>query len=171
MKNFYTTVILFFLLSCSHRTAKDKQSAHDNQVSESKSIWKPASVFSDTLKVNSGVAIFYYPDSLQLKKLRASSDTAKFDANMHEFEYQFRYTHTVLNKYWNTLPIVEAKKVRYLLFTKTDMSRQVIDLDTKPDPYGLFVFDPKKDPILLDMTNAESELSFYFLPNGPQKQK
>jgi hypothetical protein len=90
---------------------------------------------------------------------------------MHEFDYLFRYTHTVLNKYWNTIPIVEAKKVRYLLFTKTDKSRQVIDLDTRLDPYGLFVFDPNKDPILLDMTNAESELSFYFLPNGPQKQK
>ena len=154
-------IILFLLLACRHQSRKNEVSI-DNKREENKSIIKPPTIFSDTLKIASKAAVFYYPDSLQLEKIRAGSDTSKFDAIMHEYFYQFRYVHNVLNKYWPGINIVEARNVRYLLFIKADKSSEIIDLDTKYDPYGLLVFDPQKDPSQLELTNAASEIGFYF---------
>ena len=154
-------LILFLLLACRDQSGKNEVSA-DNKKEENKSIIKPPTIFSDTLEIDSKAAIFYYPDSLQLEKIRAGSDTSKFDAVMHEYFYLFRYVHEVLKKYWPGINIVEAKDVRYLLFVKTDKSTEIIDLDTKYDPYGLLVFDPQKDPSQLELTNAASDIGFYF---------
>ena len=154
-------IILFLLLACRQQSG-EKTVSVDNKKEENKSIIKPPTIYSDTLKIDSRAAIFYYPDSLQLEKIRAGSDTAKFDAAMHEYFYQFKYVHDVLDKYWPRLNIVEAKTVRYLLFIKADNGRKIIDLDTKYDPYGLLIFDPQKDPIQLELTNAPSEIGFYF---------
>lgn len=161
--------IIFFLTTC-NQPANNKI---PNEIVKKEIISsvKPPSLFSDTIIIATKAAIFFYPDSLQLKKMRADSDTLKFDALLHEYEYQFRYVHNVFAKYWPNIKVIEAKNARYLLFIKVDKSTQIIDLDTKNDPYGLFVFDTSKDPTLLDMTNAESEIGFYFLPNGPQKSK
>jgi hypothetical protein len=154
-------IILLFLLSCRHQSGKN-EAPNVTKKKEHKSVIKPPTIFSDTLKINSIAAVFYYPDPLQLEKIRSGLDTSIFDAVMHEYSYQLSFAHTVLNNYWPKLKIIEAKTVRYLIFIKADKSRKVIDLDTKYDPYGLFVFDPEKDPSQLDMTNAESQIGFYF---------
>jgi hypothetical protein len=152
--------ILLFLLSC-HQSAKNEVS-NDDTKKEDKQMIKPPTIFSDTLKIDSQAAVFYYPDSLQLEKIKAGLDTSTFDAIMHEYFYQVRYVHNVLNEYRPRINIVEARKVRYLLFIKADESSEIIDLDTKYDPYGLFIFDPKKNPRQLELTNAASEIGFYF---------
>lgn len=154
-------IILLFLLACRHQSGKNEASI-DNSKKEQKSVTKPPTIFSDTLQIDSKAAVFYYPDSLQLEKIKAGSDTSVFYAIMHEYASQVGYVHIVLKKYWHNINIVEAKKARYLLFIKADKSREIIDLDTKYDPYGLIVFDPQKSPSQLEMTNAESEIGFYF---------
>ena len=158
---------IFFLTTCKEPVRN--KTPNDIVKKEIKSVAKTPSIFFDTLTITSKAAVFYYPDSLQLKKMRADSDTLKFDAMLHEYYYQFRYVKNVLKKYWPGIKTIEAKNARYLLFIKKDKNTQIIDLDTKNDPYGLFVFDTSKDPIQVDMTNAETELGFYFLPNGPSK--
>jgi hypothetical protein len=35
-------------------------------------------------------------------------------------------------------------------------------LNDKNDPFGIFLFDGVQSPRLVDMTNIESELGFYF---------
>ena len=155
-------IILFFLLACRHQSGKNDEASNDNSKKEHKPITKPPAMFSDTLKIDTKAAVFYYPDSLQLEKIKAGIDTSSFDAIMHEYFYQFRYVHNVLNKYWPGIKIVEARNVRYLLFMKAGKSKEIIDLDTKYDPYGLFIFNPQKNPIQLELTNAPSEIGFYF---------
>ena len=149
------------MLACGHPSGKNETSKDDRK-KEHKSVTKPPTFFFDTLKIDSKAAIFYYPDSLQLEKIKAGIDTTVFDAVMHEYFYQFRYVHNILNKYWPKIKIVEARNVRYLLFIKADKSNEIIDLDTKYDPYGLIVFEPQKSPAQLELTNAESEFGFYF---------
>lgn len=153
--------IFLFLLSCRHQSAKNEVS-NDDTKKEDKQVIKPPTIFSDTLKIDSQAAVFYYPDSLQLEKIKAGLDTSTFSAIMHEYFYQLRYVHNVLNEYRPRINIVEARKVRYLLFIKADESSEIIDLDTKYDPYGLFIFDPEKNPSQLELTNAASEIGFYF---------
>jgi len=154
-------IILLFLLSCQPQSGKNEVS-NDDSKKEHKPMLKPPTIFSDTLKIDSKAAVFYYPDSLQLEGIKARLDTPTFDAIMHEYFYQFRHVHNVLNEYGPSIDIVEARNVRYLLFIKADKSNEIIDLDTKYDPYGLLVFDPQKSPNQLELTNAASEIGFYF---------
>jgi hypothetical protein len=158
-------IILLFLLSCRPQSSKNEISNVDSK-KEHKPVIKPPTIFSDTLKIDSKAAVFYYPDSLQLEGIKAKLDTLTFDAIMHEYFYQFRYIHNVLNDFRPRINIVEARNVRYLLFIKADKSNEIIDLDTKYDPYGLFVFDPQKNPSQLELTNAGSEIGFYFADIG-----
>lgn len=160
-KLFLYCVILLVPVACQNRSGKTKLPEGDS-AKPSKSVIKPPTIFSDTLKIDSKAAVFYYPDSLQLEKIKAGLDTAIFNAVMHEYFYQFRYAHIVLKKYWPGIRILEARNKKYLLFIKIDNSTKIIDLDSKYDPYGLFVFDPGKNPTQLELTNAESEIGFYF---------
>ena len=159
-------IILIFLLACGHQSDKNDKAAENNNKTEHKSVIKSPTIFSDTLKIGSKAAIFYYPDSTQLEKIKAGLDTSVFDAVMHEYFYQFKYAHNVLNKDWPAIKIIEARNARYLLFMMADKSTEIIDLDTKYDPYGLFIFDPQKKPVSLELTNAESEIGFYFQKNN-----
>ena len=149
------------ILSCSDspRQAKPGRNQIENKYTAKN---KPPGNFPDTLKINSPAAVFYNPDSLQLEKIKLVTDARIFDGSMHEYVYLIRNAHLAIKKNIPQLKIIEAKNVRYLLFISANNNKECIDLDTKNDPYGLFVFDRKKPPILLDMANIETELGFYF---------
>jgi len=154
------------VFSCTHQTKKKEQpvAVFDNKT-------KPPSSFSDTLKITSRSAVFYYADSVQLEKIKTITEKNIFDGSMHEYFYQLRSAHIVLKDRWPEIKIIEAKNVRWLQFVKADLTNEYIDLDKKNDAYGLFVFDPLKSPSQLELTNAESEIGFYFSTNKPLKQK
>ena len=122
---------------------------------------KPPSSFADTLVINMPAAVFYQPDSLQLSRIKAITDSIIFDGTMHEYFYQMRNARIVLKKTWPGLTIIESTKNRFLLFIKKNNTPECIDLDTKKESHGLFVFDGKKTPLPVDMTNIETEISFY----------
>ncbi len=153
------------LFSCKHSSSKNdvpREKKQDKQEIKT----KPSSSFSDTLIISSRSAVFYYPDSLQLEKIKEMTDKNIVESFLHDYYYQVRFGHLVLKKQWPGINIVEARNVRYLLFLKKDTIPECIDLDTKNDAYGLFVFDPLKKPVQVDLTNAESEIGFYFNDNN-----
>ena len=123
---------------------------------------KPPSGFADTLVIHVPAAVFYQPDSLQLSSMKAITDSMIFDGTMHEYFYQMRNARMVIKKYWPGIKIIEAAKFRYLLFVKKDKSTACIDLDTRKDSHGLFLFDTVKAPEAVDMMNIESFMGFYF---------
>jgi len=59
---------------------------------------KPASSFADTLVIKVPAAVFYQPDSQQLSRMKAISDSRIFDATMHEYFYQMRNARMVIKK-------------------------------------------------------------------------
>ena len=123
---------------------------------------KPASSYGDTLLIDKPAAVFYHPDSVQLEKIKEIEDSTIFEATMHEYFYQMRNSRIVINRHWPDIKIIEANNVRYLLFKKKDNDAILIDLDTKGDPHGLFLFDQKHNPELADMMNIENEVARYF---------
>jgi hypothetical protein len=152
----------FTLFSCNNNTRRVKNEIVLNPVDPiSKLLPKPPATYPDTLTINFPTAVFYHPDSLQLLKIKEQTDSMMFDGSMHEFFYQMRNARIVIKKSWPELSIIEAKNYRYLLFIKQGGTRECIDLDTKNDAYGLFVFNGKKAPLAIDMTNIETEVSFY----------
>ena len=155
---FMPWLLLFF--SCTGNTAAKKDTISRVDASK-KPVIKPPATYQDTIELSYPAAVFYYPDSLQLKKIKAVLDTNVYKAVMHDYFYQMRYAHIVIKKEWPRLAIIECKRYRYLLFVKKDGSQICVDLDTKGDSYGLFVFDGNKTPIPIDMTNLETQVSFY----------
>lgn len=157
----FAFLLCLIILSCKD----DKENRHVSNTEEKSSLQpvfiKPSSNYTDSLFITIPAAVFYHPDSMQLIQIKAMTDPMVFDGTMHEFFYQMRNARTVLKKNWPRLKIIEAKNYRYLVFVKNERLREYVDLNTKNDAYGLFVFDGKKLPRLIDMTNIETEVSFY----------
>lgn len=150
------------LFSCNNNGAASEQEHNKlKNVTAATVVIKQPSTFQDTLIIHSPAAVFYHPDSFQLLKIKAHTDSMQYAGSMHEYFYQMRNARIVIKKTWPALTIIEAKKYRYLLFIEKNGAKDCIDLDKKNDPYGLFVFDLKKPPRLIDMTNIETGISFY----------
>ncbi|MEP7375727.1 MAG: hypothetical protein ABI675_20185 [Chitinophagaceae bacterium] len=159
-------LIIFFLVIAAGLSCSDSSSqagGKENKIADIKKPGnKPAGSYSDTIKINFPSAVFYTPDSLQLEKIKAVTDSVIFESNIHDCFYQMRYSHSSLRKSWPKIKIVEAKNVRFILFEPAGGNRECVDLDSLNDPCGVLVFDGNKRPRLVDMTNIDTELGFYF---------
>ena len=156
------TCLLCFIHACNDNGAVKKAVANPvKSITSAKFLRKPPASYTDTLIINFPAAVFYQPDSIQLSLIKAQTDSMSFDGNMHEYFYQMRNARIVLKKTWPGLTIIESTKNRFLLFIKKNNTPECIDLDTKNESHGLFVFDGKKTPLPVDMTNIETEISFY----------
>ena len=154
--------LTFFILISSCREGSKKTLSQQAQPKDSTELHKkPASTFQDTLYINSKSVVFYQPDSIQLESIKAVTNPSVFDGSMHEYFYQIRNAHIVLKQNWSQLKIIDSKNVRYLVFVGIDNTRHTIDLDQYNDAYGMFVFNLKKAPILVEMTNLESIIQMY----------
>ncbi|HEX6848849.1 MAG TPA: hypothetical protein VF144_17815 [Chitinophagaceae bacterium] len=137
---------------------KEKNSSPSKQQAHT----KPPATFNDTLPIDIPAAVFYLPDSLQLEKIKELTDSAIFDATMHEYFFQIRNARKSITRDWPQVKIIEAKNVRYLLFKGKGSDSTPIDLNTKNDSHGLFLFQPGKKPHYADMMNIDTELGYYF---------
>lgn len=153
---------LQLLFSCSGDNKKSKKVNNNQPNSTSAWLVKPPSSFSDTLKITTAAVVFYNSDSLQVEKIKLIYKPNIFESVTHENFYQMRNARTVLKKYWPRLHIIETSKARYLQFLKADKSSTIIDLNTVGDISGIFLFDPKKEPLLIDMMNIDTALGFYY---------
>lgn len=123
---------------------------------------KPPSSFDDSLSVAGSSAVFYEPDSLQLKKISAVTPKEIYESSMHEYFFQMRNARRFLRQYWPKVVVVHAQNVRYLVFRFSDGRKQTVDLNGNQDACGLYVFDGTKEPRLLDMMNVETQAHDYF---------
>lgn len=158
MKYFLNALLLLALLvKCSEPNGKTIPQQEAKLV-----LTKPGSSYADSLLINDACVVFYQPDSLQKEKIKAVTTPAVFQSSMHEFFYQQRNARIFLNQYWPNLKQVEVNNKRFLHFVKDDQTSLVIDLDARGDSYGMFVFDGKKEPRQIDMTNIETEIPQYY---------
>jgi hypothetical protein len=123
---------------------------------------KPSSSFSDTIAVDFPSAVFYNPDSLQLEKIKAITDTMIFESTVHDCFYQMRNSMNVLKQHYPHVRTIEVKNSRYIVFKKASGNTTCIDLNNENDQCGIIIFDGIQLPKLIDMTNIDSELGFYF---------
>ena len=159
----YGMIALFlFTGSCSEGYKKNTPPAEVSPKTKSLFIKKPGATFNDTIIIKANSAVFYSPDSLQMKKIKTVNEKVTFDLLTHNCHYQMENAHIVISKYWPQIKIIEVSSFRYLLFMKTNKSKVCIDLNDKNDICGVFLFDGKKDPVLIDMPNVDTQLGFYF---------
>jgi hypothetical protein len=156
---------LFFVLlaaACtSHSSQKNNASAQG--ITEDRLLYKkPPSTYADTLVIRGKAAVFYSPDSLQLLRIKAITDSMVYESDSHDCFFQMRNARLVIRKYWPRLQLLETSRARWLLFTNNDKSVRTIDLDSRGAMCGIFIFDGQKEPEPVDMTNLESAFHFYF---------
>jgi hypothetical protein len=152
---------LFFLLaamSCNTVTIHQE----DSKTHADKEKKKPGSSFADTMRITGDAAVFFNPDSLQLKKIQEITEPGIFQSTMHEFFYQQKNAHNFLKNQWPNLKVIEAKNIRYVLFREKNWDNVLIDLDQVQDACGLIIFHPSKTPLHVDMMNVETQVSEYF---------
>lgn len=154
--------LLLFTGSCSEGYKKNTRQAEISPKTKTLIIKKPGSTFYDTLMIKANSAVFYSPDSLQMKKIKTVNEKVTFDLLTHNCHYQMENARIVIKKYWPQIKIIETSNFRYLLFEKANKSKVCLDLNDKNDICGLFLFDGKKDPVLVDMPNVDTQLGFYF---------
>lgn len=157
----YILSVLLLIFSCNSNCGQKNKEAKSPSVTLP-AITKPPANFQDIIEINFPAAIFYHPDSLQLEKIKEITAPAVFDATTHEYFYQMRNARISIKRDWPEVKIVEAKNVRFLVFREKGKDPVFIDLNTRNDPYGLFLFQPGKKPYLADMMNVDTELGFYF---------
>ena len=157
-------VIIFFLTACNNSSQKEKNQIASQQHKEitRKYIAKPPSSFDDTLTIKTSAAVFFKPDSVQLQKIKEVNKPMVFASLTHDCHFQMRYSRNVLSKEYPQIKIINTDKARYLFFVKEDKSDTCIDLNKNNDICGVYIFNRLKNPQLMDMTNAETELEFYF---------
>jgi hypothetical protein len=162
-KEIIAIIVLFSQIVISCTSTPDPAKVKGTKISSlSKVIAKPPSSYNDTLEVSSKSAVFFKADSLQLKKMEVIHKKGNFESMVHDCFYQMRYSRIVLKKYWPKVEVIEASKTRYLLFITKEQRRIYIDLNKQNDMCGLFIFDGQKAPELVDMTNVETALGFYY---------
>jgi hypothetical protein len=149
--------VLGLIMSCNQN---DKSPGEKNAAS--KTITKPGASGTDSLAINAPALIFFEPDSIQLEKIKKVTEQGVFKSNVHEYEFQSYTAKMYAKKYRPDLKTFEAKNFRYIVFIKSDKSRKVIDLDKIADTWGMYVFDPNKEPQLSDMMSVDTEIPRYF---------
>ncbi len=154
--------LLLLIGSCSEGYKKNTSQAEISPKAKSLIVKKPVSSFNDTIAIQAKSAVFYIPDSMQMGKIKSVNEKPIFDMLTHNCHYQMENARMVIRRYWPQIKIIEVSSFRYLLFEKTNKSKVYIDLNDKNDVCGLFLFDGKKDPVLVDMPNIDTQLGFYF---------
>lgn len=157
-------LVSLIFLNCFFFCAENETRKHPDRLAGGKQEirHKPPSSFNDTISIDFPSALFYNPDSLQLEKMRAITDSGIMESQLHECYYLIRNSRLSLQSNWPEIRIIEIKNTRFLLFKNINGEREYIDLDTCNDPCGIFLFDGRKKARLADMANIDSELAFYF---------
>jgi hypothetical protein len=60
------------------------------------------------------------------------------------------------------LPIIDAKDNKYLKFIRFNKVQNIVKMDTLPELWGIYLFNPSKKEKLVDMTMIDEEYKNYF---------
>jgi hypothetical protein len=113
----------------------------------------------DTLTIAKTAAVFYQPDSLQIQKRMKRVGETDFRIGMDDYIYSVNTSVEFLQK--QGLPVFDAKSKKYLKFVSPGKEAQIVRLDTLQELWGMYLFDPKKKPLAVDMTVIEDEYKNY----------
>lgn len=115
---------------------------------------------NDILVIDSKVAVFYSPDSLQIEKRKKEIGEEKFYIGVDDYLNSVFESREFLKD--TKLPIIDAKGKKYIKFTRNDKLQTIIKLDTLTEPWGVYFFDPSKNAMQADMLRINEEYANYF---------
>jgi hypothetical protein len=126
-----------------------------------KNLQQPATIDNfDTLTIDRKAAVFYSPDSIQIEKRKKEIGEDGFYVGADDYLNYLQTSQDFLDSV--KLPIIDAKDKKYLKFILDDKSQTVIKLDTLPELWGIYFFNPGKKEALVNITMIYEEYNNYF---------
>jgi hypothetical protein len=115
---------------------------------------------NDTMLVDKKCVVFFQPDSALIELHMKKSKEEDFRAGADDYMYYINESWQYLDK--KGIKILDAKDKKYLGFISVDKKMQLVKLDTLPDLWGLYFFDPAKQPHYADIMDIESDYDNYY---------
>lgn len=143
--------IPFLLLSCKSPASADPEKG------------VPVQAPGDTLVIGEPAAVFFTANSTRREALKKQLGDQPFDGVDHECFYQMKNARTSLQEHWPHIRIYELKDTLVLRFVRRDGQVRFVDLQSRKDLCGLYLFNPGKDPVPGDMMNIGTSLETCFL--------
>ncbi|HVX49399.1 MAG TPA: hypothetical protein VHB48_04550 [Chitinophagaceae bacterium] len=103
--------------------------------------------------------MFYYPDSSKAEQRKKELGEDTFYIGYDDAYYMYE-SHEFLKGV--RANIIDAKNVKFLSLIKADKSTSNIKLDTIRELWGLYLFNPKKEPKAVDITMIKDEYHNYY---------
>ena len=114
----------------------------------------------DTLRVTKVAAVFYEPDSVQMEARKKEIGEENFIIGADDYLFYLQTASEYLEK--QRVPLVPAQNKKFVQFIGANNQVTLVRLDTLPELWGIFIFDPGKLPKAIDMTNVEEEYKTYY---------
>lgn len=115
----------------------------------------------DTLIVKEKGAVFFEPDSTQIEKRKREVGEENFYVGTDDYLYYMQQCHTFLSN--RKFKIFEGlQRMRIIKFVMANNKIDIVNLDTLAELWGVFLFDPLKQPYQIDLTQVETEFKAYY---------
>ena len=114
----------------------------------------------DTITINEKAAVLYRPDTSQIDKRKKQVGEEGFYVGADDYLFSMHTANDYLDSMKLKVFDVEGEKI--LKFIMKDNTQELIKLDTLPELWGVYLFDPEKKPKLVDMTMISEEYKNYY---------
>lgn len=138
------------LASCTHGFQQNKP-LHTDTIQKA--------LKNDTLIVDKWAAVFVEPDSLRIEKRKKEIGEEDFYIVADDYLFYMYKSHKFLDSV--KLPIITTNGEKYIKFVYHDKQQQIIQLDTIPELWNIYLFEPKSKAKKIDMTTIEEEYKNY----------
>lgn len=152
-------VVIIFLTSCNNFD-KNKMSNSTDTTAQKMIISNLQEPHQDTLIINTKAAVFISPDTIQIEKRKREVGEEDFMTGADDFLFYMNKSHEFLEK--QKLKLLDIKDRKFVKFIKEDKSSISIKVDTLPALWNVYLFDPSKAPINIDMTMIEEQYKNYY---------
>jgi hypothetical protein len=156
MKHYLILLLIILKLAACNSSLKN----------ETKSTKQPAPLGSaktlnnDTFIVNEISAIITVPDSLNIEKRKKVIGEDDFYAGADDYIFYLNLVHQFADSMKLKTHIVKGKK--FIKFIGNNTPPYLIRIDTLPELWNVYFFDPKKNAKQIDMTFIAEEYNNYF---------
>jgi hypothetical protein len=153
MKNSFPFIILLILLaSCNNQKANKELANTMPDLS--------TNINTDTLFVRGRVAVFFEPDTLRIEKRKKEIGDQDFNTGAGDYLYYMHLSREFIDSV--KLPILNTKNKKFIKFISNDSSKQLVIIDTLPELWGVYFFEPSKKSKQVDIISIAEEYSKYF---------
>jgi hypothetical protein len=136
------------MIGCHHDSKKLHHKKHKKSLNK------------DTLFITKRSAVSVWLDSTTMEKRRKQYGNDDSDAAEEDNVYYAGIADSILKS--KGLPVIDAQNYKYLKFMQHNGISTVVKIDTLPQFYTLYLFDPSKSPHEADIAEIDVDYKIFY---------